>query len=69
MTIFPERLTLETSLRLGFSATYNEAEYKAFQAGLNSIKKLKGKSVKVHCDSRLVAGQVQGEFEAKDPRR
>ena len=63
-----EKITLKKSLRLSFSTTKNEAEYKALQARLNAIKKLEGKFVKVHCNSRLVAGQVQGEFEAKDLR-
>lgn len=50
-----ERITLEKSLRLGFSVTTNETEYEALQARLNAVKKLGGKAVKVHCDSRLVA--------------
>ena len=68
MIISPERITLEKSLRLGFSVINNEIEYKALQSTLNTIKKLGGKSIKVHYDSRLVTGQVQSEFEAKDPR-
>ena len=51
-----KRITLEKSLRLGFSVTKNETEYKALQARLNVVKKLGGKAIKVHCDSRLVAG-------------
>ena len=35
---------------------------------MDSVKKLEGESIKVFCDSRLVVGQVQGEFEAKDQR-
>ena len=68
VTIFPERVTLEKSVRLGFLAINNEVEYEAFRAGLNAVKKLGDKSVKVHCDSRLVIGQVWGEFKAKDSR-
>lgn len=63
-----ERITLEKSLSLSFLATNNEAEYENLQVGLITVKKLGGKFVKVHCDSRLVAGQVRGEFEAKDVR-
>ena len=61
-------ITIEKSLRLNFSATNNEAGYKAFIAGLDSVKKLRWESVKVSCDSRLVVRQVRGEFEAKDQR-
>ncbi|XP_075674926.1 3-epi-6-deoxocathasterone 23-monooxygenase CYP90D1-like [Castanea sativa] len=68
MIISLEQITLEKSLRLDFLAINNEAEYEALQAGLNVVKKLGGKSMKVHCDLRLVAGQVQGEFEAEDLR-
>ena len=66
--IFLERITLKKSLRLSFSTTNNEAEYEALQARLNAVKKLERKSVKGHCNSRLVVGQVHGEFEAKDVR-
>lgn len=40
MTISPKQITLEKSLRLDLSAINNKAEYNAFQAGLNAIKKL-----------------------------
>ena len=66
--IFPERITLEKSLRLGFSATNNEAEFESFLARLNTIKMLGGKVVKLYCDSRLIAGQVRGNFKVKDLR-
>ena len=32
------------------------------------VQRMSGKSVKVFADSRLVVGQVKGEFEAKDER-
>ena len=46
----------------------NEAEYEALLMGIIMVQKMGGKSVKVFSDSRLVAGQVKGEFEAKDER-
>ena len=64
----PEGITIEKSLRLGFSATNNEAEYKALLVGMIMVQKLGGKAVEVFSDSRLVVGQVQGELEARDPR-
>ncbi|XP_075636877.1 uncharacterized protein LOC142609141 [Castanea sativa] len=66
--ISPEKLVIEKSLRLGFSATNNEAEYEALLVGAQMVKHLGGKVVRLYCDSRLVVGQVNGEFEAKDER-
>ena len=36
--------------------------------GMAMVQRMGGKSVKVFLDSRLVVGQVKGEFEAKDER-
>ena len=36
--------------------------------GMAMVQRMGGKSVKVFSDSRLVVGQVKGEFEAKDER-
>ena len=66
--ISPEKVIIEKSLRLDFSATNNEAEYEALLMGIAMVQKMGGKSVKVFLDSRLVVGQVKGEFEAKDER-
>ena len=64
----PEGITIEKSLRLGFSATNNEAEYEALLEGMSMIRKLDGKCVSIFLDSRLIVGQVNGELEAKDER-
>ena len=66
--ITPEVATIEKSLRLGFSATNNEAEYEALMQGMAMIQKMGGKVVKMFLDSRLVVGQVRGKMEAKDVR-
>jgi len=68
--VSPEKITIEKSLRLGFSATINEAEYKALLVGMTMVQKIGGKIVETFSDSRLVVGQVQvlGELEARDPR-
>ena len=57
--ISPERITIEKSLRLGFSATNDEAEYEALLVGMIMVQKIGGKAVDVFSDSRLVVGQVQ----------
>ena len=66
--ISPEKLIIEKSLRLGFSATNNEAEYKALLEGMSMVQRMGGKSTKISSDSRLVVGQVKGELEARDER-
>ena len=64
----PEKVVIEKSLRLGFSATNNEAEYEALLEGMAMVQRMGGKSLKLFSDSRLVVSQVKGEFEAKDER-
>ena len=66
--VSPERITIEKSLRLGFSAMNNEAEYEALLEGMSMIRKLGGKCASMFSDSRLIVGQVNGELEAKDER-
>ena len=55
-------------MRLGFSATNNEAKYKALLIGMGMVQKMGGKIAELFSDSRLVVGQVKGELEARDPR-
>ena len=64
----PEKVIIEKSLRLDFLATNNEAEYEVLLIGMAMVQRMGGKSVKVFSNSRLVFGQVKGEFEAKDER-
>ena len=66
--ISPERIIIEKSLRLGFSATNNETEYETLLVEMTLVQKMNGKAVKIFLDSRLVVGQVQGELEAKNGR-
>ena len=54
--ISPERAIIEKSLRLGFLAMNNEAEYKALLQGMVMVQKMRGKVVEMFSDSRLVVG-------------
>ena len=63
-----KKVVVEKPLRLDFSATNNEAEYKALLVGMAIVQRMGVKSIKLFSDSRLVVGQVRGEFEAKDER-
>ena len=66
--VSPEKLTIKKSLRLGFSATNNEAEYEALLEGMSMVQRMGGKTVKMFSDLRLVVGQVKGKLEVRDER-
>ena len=63
-----EMVIVEKYLRLDFLATNNEAEYEALLEGIAMVRRMGGKSIKLFSDSKLVIGQVLGEFEAMDER-
>ena len=46
--VSPKKITIEKSLRLGFSATNNEAEYETLLIGMMMVQKMGGKMVKVY---------------------
>ena len=50
MLITPEKINVEKSLRLDFSATYNEAEYEVLLMGMAMVQRMGGKSIKVFSD-------------------
>ena len=66
--VSPEKITIEKSLRLGFSTTNNEVKYGSLLVGMAMVQKIRGRAVEVFSDSRLVVGQVKGELEARDLR-
>ena len=66
--VSPEKVVVEKSLRLDFSATNNEAEYETLLERMAMVQRMGGKSIRLFSDSRLVVDQVRGEFEAKDER-
>ena len=58
--ISPERIIIEKSLRLGFLAINNKAEYEALLMGMTMVQKMGGKAVEIFLDwpsSRGVRGQ------------
>ena len=52
----PEKITIEKSLKLDFSATNNETEYEAMLVGMTMVQKMGGKAVEIFSDSILVVG-------------
>ena len=63
-----EKVIIEKSLRLDFSATNNEVEYEALLERMAMVQRMGGKSIKLFSDLRLVVSPIRGEFEAKDER-
>ena len=45
VVVSPERIIIEKSLRLGFLAMNNEAEYVALLVGMAMVQKMKGRTV------------------------
>nr|CAN79683.1 hypothetical protein VITISV_011289 [Vitis vinifera] len=58
----------ESTIRLGFSASNNEAEYEAILSGLDLALALSVSKLRIYSDSQLVVKHVQEEYEAKDAR-
>ena len=50
--VSPKKITIEKSLRLGFSTVNNEADYEALLMGMMMVQKKGGKTVKVFSDSK-----------------
>ena len=59
---------LKYGVQLKFPATNNEAEYEVILMGLRLGKALGAKNLLVQNDSRLMIGQIRGEYEAKEER-
>ena len=66
--VSPEKLTIEKSLKLGFSAINNEAEYEALLEEMSMVQKMGGKAVKMFSYLRSVVGQMGSELEVRDER-
>ena len=61
-----EGLVVKQAVRLKFSASNNETEYKALMIGLRSARRLSANHLQVFCDSQLVGNQILGEYQARD---
>nr|XP_023928468.1 uncharacterized protein LOC112039793 [Quercus suber] len=64
----PKGEVLRYGVQLKFPATNNEAEYEGILTGLRLGKELGARNLLVQNDSKLVIGQVKGEYEAKEER-
>ncbi|GKC83752.1 reverse transcriptase domain-containing protein [Tanacetum coccineum] len=62
--ISPTKTEYTYALRLNFDSSNNQAEYEALLAGLRIAKKMKVQSLSAKVDSKLVASQINGNYEA-----
>ncbi|XP_065635254.1 uncharacterized protein LOC136069991 [Quercus suber] len=64
----PDGEVLRYGVQLKFPATNNEAEYEGILTGLRLGKELGARNLLVQNDSKLVIGQIKGEYKAKEER-
>ena len=56
---------MEYTLRFGFQASNNEAEYEAVIAGLNLTLSMEADQLEICSDSQLVVKQIEDSYEAR----
>ena len=59
---------IEQAIRLGFNASNNESKYEALLPRIELAAAVSADKLLVQSDSQLVVGQVNEEFESRDPR-
>ncbi|RDX62562.1 Pro-Pol polyprotein, partial [Mucuna pruriens] len=64
----PNGVLVEQSLHFNFKASNNQAEYEALLAGMKLALEIEAKKLIAKSDSKLITGQVNGEYQAKDPK-
>ncbi|XP_020207086.1 uncharacterized protein LOC109792120 [Cajanus cajan] len=64
---WPNGILIEESLKLDFQATNNQAEYEALLASLRLAHYVGATKILCNSDSKLVAEQLAGTYQAKDP--
>ena len=63
----PDDLVLEQATRFTFETSNNQAEYEALIGGLRLAHDLGVQRLRCYTDSRLVTGQINGTYQAKEP--
>lgn len=64
----PQKDKIQCMIRLDFPTTNHKAKYEALVAGLDLAKAAGAENIVVHCDSRVVTSQINGDFECKNDR-
>ena len=65
---FPAGEVSEQDIHLGFNASNNELEYEAILAEIKLAATVSVDRLLIRSDSQLVMGQVNEEYESRDPR-
>ena len=55
-------------IRLDFPTTNNEAEYEALVAGLDLAKVAGDENMIIHCNSKVITSQINGDYECRNER-
>ncbi|XP_058180125.1 uncharacterized protein LOC131298668 [Rhododendron vialii] len=66
--VSPSGTVHESVVSIGYPAMNNEAEYEALIAGLQLALRLDADSVHIFCDSQLIVGHLNDDYQAKDQR-
>ena len=56
---------MHSSLRFGFQAFKNKAEYEALIVGLHLAKEMKVESLEIYSDSQLIVCQINNEYQVR----
>lgn len=67
LIVDPSGVEVTYALRFDFPASNNEAEYEALIAGLQIAHRLGARRLQAYGDSQLIANQILGSYQAKDP--
>ena len=59
---------IEQAIRLGFGASNNESKYEAILAEIKLGTAISANKLIIQSDSQLVVGQINVEYESRDPR-
>jgi len=65
----PGDLLIEQSLRFGFKASNNQAEYEALIAGMNLAHEMGAENLRARSESQLVTSQITSEYQTKDTQQ
>ncbi|KAL0439205.1 UNVERIFIED_CONTAM: hypothetical protein Slati_2403500 [Sesamum latifolium] len=64
----PQGEDLEFSIKFGFKASNNEAEYEALVIGMRMTHEAGARHLLAYSDSQLIVKQIEGTFEAKEEK-
>ena len=64
---FSVKEKIEQAIRLGFSASNKKSKYEAILAGIELAATMSADKLLIQSDSQLVVGQVNEEYESRDP--